>query len=94
MLCGFFSVATRFSGCRTAVPAVFLGHKNVAEQPYGASGGAERAFPRCGTVPFTLPQRLFGVAIKPVWQDGRAFSGLRNGLFRAEKESGWEDDYV
>lgn len=94
MLCGFFSVATRFSGCRTAVPAVFQGHKNVAKQPYGASGGAGRAFPRCGTVPFTLPQRLFGTAIKPVWQDGRAFSGLWNGLFRAEKESGWADDYV
>lgn len=94
MLCGFFSVATRFSGCRTAVSAVFQGHKNVAEQPGGASGGAERAFPRCGTMPFTLPERLFSAAIKPVWQDGRAFSGLWNGLFRAETGTGWADDYV
>ena len=68
------------------VSAVLRSHKNAAGQPDGAFCCAKRAFPRCRTVSVVLSERLFGAAIKPVWQDGRGFSGQRNGLFRAETE--------
>lgn len=74
------------SGCRTVVSAVFRSHKNAAGQPDGTFCCAKRAFPRCRTVSVGLSERLFGAAIKPVWQGGRGFSGHRNGLFRAETE--------